>query len=337
MANAEHEVSVLQRACDLLLRTMEPAVIVLDNRQIVTAVSESAHRMWRLPEGLVGRSFENCGLMENCRPLLKNLRESLAQNTAVIQFKHTKDIDRAIQFNIRPVWSADHDSRLGTLIYMADATPHETQQSIHEALRSTQEALQIAYEELETANEQLQMTNEELEAGNEELQSTNEELQSLNEELETTNEQLVSRASEFEVVNLSYREVLKRIPWPVFLVNDDLTISFWTISAQQLFGLHSKDTDGLRLFDVPFSDEVREMLTRRSDVVMKTNKGSILHNQLVGYNGRSALYDVHLEPVTNKDLKPGVLLIFEKLRTMTGGSSAGPRIATSVRVKAKGK
>jgi PAS domain S-box-containing protein len=283
--------------------------------------------MWGLFGSLKGQRFDLTALAAHCCLLSESLQESLKHDTPAIQVKCKTVLETIVQVTIKPVWSNDTSLRTGTLIYMADVTPHERLHSTNEALRLTQAALEAANEELETANEQLRMTNEELESTNEELQTTNEELQSLNEELETTNDELSQRASGVEELNLHYREMLEQMPWPVFLLSEDLKVHLWNTAAQRLFGFSPRDGRELRLFEIPFSVELRQAIEHKHEAAIKAKRSTVIHEQLLASNGSSGFYDIHLKPLSGSSPRPGVLLMFEKTQ------SGMPKKATSKRIE----
>ncbi len=330
MANSKQDLSLLPLAHELILQTMEPGVLVLDGNMVVVKENPSVSRICGLTETLVGKSLDDSILERECPFLRKNLQESLERNTPVIQFKYKNRFEVMVQVTIKPVWGGDDGSRIGTLIYMATLGSHESLQSVNDELRTTKEALHATNDELAAVNEELQLTNEELEATNEELQSTNEELQTVNEELETTNDELSERADLVEEMSLRYQAVLERIPWPVFILSDELTVDWWSKEAQRMFSLIHEDGRDLRLFELPFPTELRQVLSRRHDTVMRTNKPTIVRNQFIHRDGMSGMYDIRMEPVAASGTHAGVLLVFEKVRDMVRAPKTNSHHAVSV-------
>jgi two-component system CheB/CheR fusion protein len=107
-------------------------------------------------------------------------------------------------------------------------------QTLVEGQEATNEELQSSMEEVQSSNEELQSTNEELETAKEELQSGNEELQTLNEELKNRNHNL-GRLND-DLANLQ-----TNIDLPVIIVDNDLKIRRFTVSAQQLLKISLSD------------------------------------------------------------------------------------------------
>jgi two-component system, chemotaxis family, CheB/CheR fusion protein len=114
-----------------------------------------------------------------------------------------------------------------------DATK-ESLQSLVEGQEATNEELRSSMEEVQSSNEELQSTNEELETAKEELQSGNEELQTLNEELKNRN-QVLGRLND-DLTNLQ-----TNIDLPVVIVDNELKIRRFTVSAQKLLKISPAD------------------------------------------------------------------------------------------------
>jgi len=213
---------------------------------------------------------------------------------------------------------------VGTLIYVENVAPRFTLQGAIGDLQGTAQELQTANEELETTNEELQSTNEELETTNEELQSTNEELettneelQSLNEELETTNEELSARTRELDEVNARYSEMIERMPWPVFLINEDGAIYMFNSAAQSLFGFASPSVKGMQLKELPLDGKSRQLLEDRYQFVLNSHAGTELRNRRMTTNRFQGTVTVHFIPLSKGSSGHGVIVMFE---TRSGGS-----------------
>jgi two-component system CheB/CheR fusion protein len=114
-----------------------------------------------------------------------------------------------------------------------DATKRSLQ-SLVEGQQATNEELRSSMEEVQSSNEELQSTNEELETAKEELQSGNEELQTLNEELKNRN-QTLGRLND-DLTNLQ-----TNIDLPVVIVDNELRIRRFTVSAQKLLKISPSD------------------------------------------------------------------------------------------------
>jgi two-component system CheB/CheR fusion protein len=324
VAKTEQELQLLTLVHNSLLQVLEPGIIILDGKRTIITENESVARMWGLTKRLTGQQFEESELAQRCPDLKQQLDASVEQNAAPARFKFQSTPEIVIAITIRPIRSESGVGRVGTLIYFEDVTPREVLQGTIEALQTTTEELQSANEELETTNEELQSTNEELETTNEELQSsneeletTNEELQSLNEELETTNEELAVRTREVDEMNVRYKEMLERMPWPVLLVSPDLRIYVWSSAAQGLLGFAIPSEKGMAILELPISMDLKELLIRRHQSVLKSNEPSVIRNQSLAVGREFAQFDIHVSPLSADDLEHGVLLMFERLREVS--------------------
>lgn len=228
---------------------------------------------------------------------------------------------------IRPVMSEENGERTGTIIYTEDITSREKLQDTIEQLEATSEELQSANEELETTNEELQSTNEELETTNEELQSTNEELettneelQSLNEELENMNEQLETRTRELNSLTNRYAETLKRLPWPVMLVDREEKIQLWNAAAQRLFGVGITSVVGVEIDQLPMEVSLRNLLVRRCRAVLAKEKPATVKGQQFG----STVFDVQFTPISrDESIGDGVMVMFGPFQSGKNDSKNG--------------
>ncbi len=329
-ANSEYErrlrddVGRLQVQHQLLMHTVRSGVITLDPNDIITACNEAAQTIWRLPgPGLVGRRLQNTDLLYRC-PELGGRLETARNSKEPVHFQailRSEDGDRTIAIVLRSIF-ADKDERIGTLMNCEDVTSNERLQSTIEQLEATGEELQSANEELETTNEELQSTNEELETTNEELQSTNEELettneelQSLNEELENMNQELETRSRELNALSGRYEETLRRMPWPVILVNRDLRIQLWNNAAQKLFGVSETSVVSVELSKLPTDSALMKNLLRRCRAVLEGNKTLTIRDQKLRTAGGSTSFDVQFTPASrNENEVDGVLMMFGPFR-----------------------
>ena len=96
-------------------------------------------------------------------------------------------------------------------------------------------------EELQAANEEIQSTNEELQSTNEELETAKEELQSTNEELITVNEELEKRNRELHMSNDDLKNIISSTNLAVVMLNDALSIRFFSPQAHRLLNLINSD------------------------------------------------------------------------------------------------
>ena len=129
-----------------------------------------------------------------------------------------------------------------------DAAPEEgfdsSLKTLEDELSATREHLQTVIEELETSNEELQALNEEVQASNEELQASNEELEAANEELQSTNEELATinqelqnKTQELSITNDDLENVLNNLGYPVLVVNNELTVLRYNLTAASIFNI----------------------------------------------------------------------------------------------------
>jgi two-component system, chemotaxis family, CheB/CheR fusion protein len=148
-----------------------------------------------------------------------------------------------------------------------DATKRSLQ-SLVEGQQATNEELRSSMEEVQSSNEELQSTNEELETAKEELQSGNEELQTLNEELKNRN-QTLGRLND-DLANLQ-----TNIDLPVVIVDNELKIRRFTVSAQKLLKISPSDvgrsiTDfNLGVHDVDLGKTISNVTTKLTAVTQE--------------------------------------------------------------------
>lgn len=316
---AQQELESLKLYYDTVLGTLESGVLMTDANDVVISENDKILKLWELGNKMSGQKLQNTELWQRCPDLKQHFEDSRRQPASPVQFECYASPNTTLNVTIKPILSSgENASQLGTLIYMENVTPRVTLQSTIEELETTAEELQSTNEELETTNEELQSTNEELETTNEELQSTNEELettneelQSLNEELETTNEELSSRTRELDEVNARYSEMMERIPWPVFLVDDVGLIYMFNSAAQKLFGFAQPGDAGMRLEELPMDSRSRQNMIRRHRSVVDTQKQAVLRNFHLVTNRYDGLTHVYFTPLTRDTEKRGVIVMFE--------------------------
>ncbi len=339
----QEEVEMLRLQHEHLLQTMRSGVIEMDVNDVVTACNEAAHMIWGLGGArLLGKRIQNTELVFRC-PELPARMEYARTTREVVRFqcmiKPPDGEERIVSLALRAV-AAENGERTGMLLNCEDVTSQDRLQSTVEQLEATGEELQSANEELETTNEELQSTNEELETTNEELQSTNEELettneelQSLNEELENMNQELEARSRELNALTSRYEETLKRMPWPVILVDRELRIQLWNGAAQRLFGVPSTSVVGVELEKLPADGELIRNLMRRCRNVLEHGKVVTLRQQELRNAAGSSTFDVQFTPASrNEDEVEGVLIILGPFHgNGGGGNSRGEPAAASAR------
>jgi two-component system, chemotaxis family, CheB/CheR fusion protein len=320
---AQHELQNLKLYYDALLSTLEPGILVMDSSDTIITENEKVAKFFDLSGNLVGKKLQDTELWQRCPELKQHLRESRAGHPNTIRFECGTSPSCTVAVTIKPILSHSQAGQVGTLIYVENIAPRATLQGTIGDLEGTAQDLQTANEELETTNEELQSTNEELETTNEELQSTNEELettneelQSLNEELETTNEELSARTRELDEVNARYSEMLERMPWPVFLINEDGAIYMFNSAAQGLFGFASPSVKGMQLKELPLDGKSRQLLEERYTFVVKSHIGTELRNRRISTNRFQGKVTVHFIPLSKGSSGHGVIVMFE---TKIGG------------------
>ena len=324
---SQEKLGTLKLYYDTILATLEPGIIVLDGNDSVVSHNDKVQKLFELGSRMEGQKLQNTELWQRCPELKQHLEASRASSPGkVVHFDAYPNPTTVLTVTIKPMTSEAGGSQ-GTLIYLENMTPRVTLQSTVEELETTAEELQSTNEELETTNEELQSTNEELETTNEELQSTNEELettneelQSLNEELETTNEELSSRSRELDEVNARYSEMMERMPWPVFLVQDDAVIHMFNSTAQKLFGFALPSDQGMRLQELPLDPRTRNTMVRRHRHVVQTRKPSSIRNWHLVTNRFNGSADVHFTPLSAESPGRGVIMVFQVDRNINKGS-----------------
>jgi len=344
MDKTTQELKTLQLYHRNILDTLNSGIIELDKGDIIATHNDAALGIWGLAGARVlGRRLQNSEVADRCPEMVQRLEESHAKAYAV-EFQCTvrgEASEKTVHVMIRPIVSPEGE-RTGTLIHCDDVSLQEKLQSTVEQLEATGEELQSANEELETTNEELQSTNEELETTNEELQSTNEELettneelQSLNEELENMNEELEQRTRALHELTARYAETLRRMPWPVMLVDREEKIQLWNAAAQKLFGVSATSVVGVSMDRLPLEQSLSRILVRRSRAVLKRQKGTVLHNLGFHIGAARQVCDVHFTPIAPAAAMEGVLIMFggsrERAASAAGQASTLPNPANSRR------
>ena len=319
MDKNEQQLRTLQLYHHYILDTLKSGIIELDSTDLVVSHNESALAVWSLKGArLQGKRLQNTEMAVQCPEMARHLEESRGKPEPVeFQYSLRTDSERkTIHVTIRAILSPEGE-RTGTLIHCDDVSLQETLQTTIEQLEATGEELQSTNEELETTNEELQSTNEELETTNEELQSTNEELettneelQSLNEELENMNDELEQRTRELHEVTARYAETLRRMPWPVMLVDREEKIQLWNAAAQKLFGVTATSVVGVSMDHLPLEQSLSRTLVRRARAVLKSQKGGVLRKLSFRLGPARQVFDVHFTPIARDASMEGVLIMF---------------------------
>ena len=305
MDKTEQQLRTLQLYHHYILDSLKSGIMELDSGDVVVTHNEAALQIWNLRGGrLEGKRLQNTEIAVRCPEMPRRLEES-RDRTEPVEFHCTVRTDsdeKAVHVSIRAIVSPEGD-RTGTLIHCDDV-------SLQERLQTTIEQLEATGEELQSANEELETTNEELQSTNEELETTNEELQSLNEELENMNEELEQRTRELHEVTGRYAETLRRMPWPVMLVDREEKIQLWNAAAQKLFGVSATSVVGVSMDHLPLEQSLSRTLVRRSRAVLKRQKGAVLRNLAFRIGDSRQVFDVHFTPIARDAAMEGVLIMF---------------------------
>ncbi|HEY6253366.1 MAG TPA: CheR family methyltransferase [Candidatus Angelobacter sp.] len=320
---SQQELNTLKVYSETLLSTLESGILIVDREDTVVSQNEKLQKLFNLSTKMTGQKLQNTEFWQRCPELKQHLDESRSAPAKTVQFDCNPSPSTVVTVTVKPITAESGGNPIGTLIYMENVTLRVTLQSMVEELETTGEELQSTNEELETTNEELQSTNEELETTNEELQSTNEELettneelQSLNEELENTNEELSSRTRELDEVNARYSEMMERMPWPVFLVQEDAVIYMFNSAAQRLFGFAKPSEKGMHLEELPMDTRSRQTMVRRHRQVVQSRKQSNIRNWRLVTNRFDGTADVHFTPLSSESPSQGVIVMFQVDRQM---------------------
>ncbi len=336
MDKTTQQLKILQLYHRYILDTLKSGIMELDSADLVVTHNDAALDIWAVNGArLQGKRLQNTDIVVRCPEMGRRLEESHGTSDTV-EFHCTAREpagEKIIHVTIRPIVSPEGE-RTGTLIHCDDVSVQEKLQTTVEQLEATGEELQSANEELETTNEELQSTNEELETTNEELQSTNEELettneelQSLNEELENMNDELEHRTRELHEVTDRYAETLRRLPWPVMLLDREEKIQLWNSAAQKLFGVSATSVVGVSMDRLPLEQSLSRTLVRRSRAVAKSQKSAVLRNLGFHIGALRQVCDVHFTPIARDAAMEGVLIMFGVSR----GRAASPNDQTVAR------
>jgi two-component system CheB/CheR fusion protein len=171
-------------------------------------------------------------------------------------------------------------------------------QSIIEEQEATNEELQSANEEIQSTNEELQSTNEELETAKEELQSTNEELITVNEELE-------SRNAELSTANNDLRNIITSADLPIILLNDELSIRYFSSQVYQILNLIESDI-GRPLSNIRSKIDTGD-ISEWAHNVIETLKPMITEV----HDDKGHTYSMRIRPYRTEDNRiTGVVIVF---------------------------
>jgi two-component system, chemotaxis family, CheB/CheR fusion protein len=263
-----------QKECDRrLLAQYAPATVFVNQDLEVIHSRGELDPFLKLPAGRASLSI----LRMVREGLLSDLRSAVTQATRQNSAVHRKNVvvktgkaSRQVELEVVPLQMGNLKERY-LMIVFHDADPKDREKDarpngrrardvaqsqardrriarLEQELAATKEYLQSVIESQEATNEELQSANEEILSSNEELQSTNEELetakeelQSTNEELSTVNDELRNRNAEITQINSDLNTLLAVSGIGMVMLNNDLTIRRFTLSAQRLFGLIPAD------------------------------------------------------------------------------------------------
>ena len=322
------ELKRLRLQYELVMQTIKVGIIVLNADDVVTQCNEAALAIWGLGgERIVGKRLQNTNILFRCAELPARLEQARAARNAPVSFKcrikATGD-ERMLSVTVRAI-QRETGKRAGTILCTQDISSQDHLQSTAEQLEATREELRSAREELGTTNQQLQSTGKELEAANGELRS-------LNEELEKMNEQLKARMRELDALGSRYAESLRRMPWPVLLVDRDERIQIWNAAAEELFGVGGTPVVGVELSQLPIQETVRKGMLLRLRSVFETHKPTSMRGQEFHGGGVPEVFNIQFTPIwRNHHEIEGVLVMFSAVRQelaaeeSKGGRKSKPR------------
>jgi len=107
-----------------------------------------------------------------------------------------------------------------------------------------------------------------------------------------------------------YAETLRRMPWPVMLVDREEKIQLWNAAAQKLFGVSATSVVGVSMDRLPLEQSLSRTLVRRSRAVAKSQKSTVLRNLGFHIGAFRQVCDVHFTPIARDAAMEGVLIMF---------------------------
>lgn len=105
--------------------------------------------------------------------------------------------------------------------------------------------------------------------------------------------------------------MMERMPWPVFLVDQDGLIYMFNSAARKLFGFAEPSEKGMRLEELPMDNHSRQNMVRRHRSAMDTQKQSSLRDLHLITNRFDGRTDVHFTPLSRDSERHGVIVMFE--------------------------
>jgi two-component system CheB/CheR fusion protein len=251
------------------LESYGPPSIVVNERNVVLHISETAGRYLHLPKGPMTGD-----LLALVRPELQlELRAALfhafEKNKAVVsrpvnvQFNGHK---RRVTLTVRPQPGESDAVRIterqALVIFVEDelTDPDELPenmnvprnqterdqlvaqlqreiQQLREQLQLTVEEHESSNEEMKAANEELQSINEEYRSATEELETSKEELQSVNEELQTVNSEMMNKLDEISHAHQELESLMGATEIATLFLDREMRIQRFSAGVQDLFSM----------------------------------------------------------------------------------------------------
>jgi two-component system CheB/CheR fusion protein len=258
------------------------AQLVVSRSGRLTLVNQHATELLSIGDGDLGKLIQDLEISVRpveLRSLLLQVRSELREITVPgVRWTRPDGVTLVLDVELAPLLDGD-GSLLGTAVSYSDQTRRDELESelvqVRQRLQAAFEELQSTTEELETTNEELQSTVEELETTNEELQSTNEELETMNEELQAVNDELYARGldehyrtNQAKDTNRVLDTVLDSVGIGVIGVDRNLTVTLWSHTSEELWGVRPEEAIGRPLGSIDMGldpgrlvDRVRALMT----------------------------------------------------------------------------
>lgn len=178
-------------------------------------------------------------------------------------------------------------------------------QRLREQLQITMEEYESSNEEMKAANEELQSINEEYRSATEELETSKEELQSVNEELQTVNSEMKNKLDETSRARSELENLMGATEIATLYLDRDLRIQRQTAGVRDLFNILDVDR-GRRISDLTHKLEYNEFVVDAEQVLRNLIP---LEHEIRSADGRWFL--MRLRPYrTREDHIEGVVITF---------------------------
>ncbi|HEX2995711.1 MAG TPA: PAS domain-containing protein, partial [Anaerolineales bacterium] len=275
------EPAVLEEQHQRALESYGPPSIIVNERNLIQHVSETAGRYLHQPKGPITGD-----LLALVRPELQlELRTAIfhafEKNKAVVsrpvnvQFNgHRRrvivtvrpqpngtELDRQAERQALVIFVEDELTDPDELLEDLNAPRTQAErdqfvaqlqteiQHLREQLQITVEEYDSSNEEMKAANEELQSINEEYRSATEELETSKEELQSVNEELQTVNSEMRSKLDEISRAHQELENLMGATEIATLYLDRELRIQRYTAGVQELFNILTVDR-GRRISDL---------------------------------------------------------------------------------------